>query len=169
MTGRPDNGDPISKLQRTIYGKFTSDEQILKTTPLFPQPKRLDRVGLFLLSGPEQNRTETVQNRTGRRNKTGFSFFVMQLAGDQRLASDHLESPAGHGSAGEQPERRASAKGLLPPGRAWIHHCARPEFAGIKPIGSMRQTPGVWGLAPISHGWRRIGWLQVASRFILAV
>ena len=26
------------------------------------------------MSGPEQNRTETVQNRTGRRNKTGFLF-----------------------------------------------------------------------------------------------
>ncbi len=91
----------------------------------------------------------------------------MQLTGDQCLPSDHWESPAGYGSAGEQPERRASPKGLLPPGRARIHHCARPEFGGIKPFGSMRQTPGVWGLAPISHGWR-IGWLQVATRFNLA-
>jgi len=49
MTGRPDNGDTISKPQRTICRKFTSDEQILQTTPLSPQPKRLDRVGLFLL------------------------------------------------------------------------------------------------------------------------
>jgi len=34
---------------------------------------------LFFLSGPEQNRTETVQNRTGRRNKTGFLRFATAI------------------------------------------------------------------------------------------
>jgi hypothetical protein len=31
------------------------------------------------LSGPEQNRTETEQNRTGRRNKTGFLRFATAI------------------------------------------------------------------------------------------
>ena len=66
------------------------------------------------------------RNKTGqRRFKTGlrdgtkpdFCFLWTQMTGDLRLGEEHHVSSAGYGSAGEQPERRASPKGLVPPDR----------------------------------------------------
>jgi hypothetical protein len=71
--------------------------------------------------------------KTGqRRNKTGqgdgtkpdLFFLALQWMGDQSFGSDYRASSAGYGSAGEQPERRASPKGLLPPGRV-LAQCFR--------------------------------------------
>ena len=66
------------------------------------------------MSGPEQNRTETVQNRTGRRSKTGFLLLGIEVDGIERVRDDTWSSSAGYGSAGGQPERRALPKGPLP-------------------------------------------------------
>jgi hypothetical protein len=50
---------------------------------------RPDLSGLnFVVSGPEQNRTETVQNRTGRRSKTGFLRVEIEVDGIERVKND---------------------------------------------------------------------------------
>jgi hypothetical protein len=41
---------------------------------------------------------------------------ALQLSGGDRLGSDYRASHAGYGSAGEQPERRASPKGAFTSG-----------------------------------------------------
>jgi len=61
----------------------------------------------LLLSGPEQNRTATVQNRTPRRNKTGFVPFVAAIVwwraawlGGSSVAPQDTALPEGNRSGG---------------------------------------------------------------------
>jgi hypothetical protein len=93
----------------------------------------------FFLSGPEENRTEVVQNRTGRRNKTGF--VRADVAIDWSSALWKRSSSVARrirlcwratGAAG-------FAKGAFASGpRVGVMLSRGPNLAAIKPLGFMR-------------------------------
>ena len=103
---------------------------------------------LVSVSGPEQNRTETVQNRTGRRFKTGFLRVEIEVDGIERVKNDTWSSSAGYGSAGGQPERRALPKGPLPRGRGMEYFVPRHLKTRSGPLAQSVKLRGFGGWPP---------------------
>ena len=93
--------------------------------------------------------SETEQNRTERRSKTGFLRVEIEVDGIERVKNDTWSSSAGYGSAGGQPERRALPKGPLPRGRGMEYFV--PRHLKTRP-GPLAQSVKLRGFGAGPHG-----------------